>query len=71
MTLVNIGAFNLPDTVRVIPIILHLSIRKQLARPDEISQLRHRSLWIIPFGAVKVTPEHEATLWSIIVHQER
>jgi hypothetical protein len=46
----------------MIPIISHISICKQLACPHKISQLRHRLLWIIPFGSIEVTPEYASTL---------
>jgi hypothetical protein len=57
-----IDTLNLPDTIRMIPIIPHVSICKQLTCPHKISQLRHRLLWIIPFGSIEVTPEYTPTL---------
>lgn len=56
------GLFNIPNTIRMIPIIPHFPIRKQLARPDEISQLRHRLLWIVSFCSIEIAPEDAAVL---------
>jgi len=51
---------NPPNTIwmiEVIPLFSKFPISKQLACPDEISQLRHRLLWIFSFCSIEIAPE--------------
>jgi len=61
---------NSPNTIHMVPIIPQLAIRKQLTRPNKITQLRHRLLWIIPFCSVEVAPEHTPEPMRTVSHAE-
>ena len=61
---------NSPNTIHMVPIIPQLAIRKQLTRPNKITQLRDRLLWIIPFCSVEVTPEHTPEPMRTVSHAE-
>lgn len=55
---------NIPNSVLMIPIVSKLSVRKQLPRANEVTELMHRWLWVAlrTSTTVQVTPEYTARI---------